>query len=98
MLLVGYPTAMRTQSRSRPRTIEVNMDILVFLLALALMYLATIFPRGKPPKQEETQVSVSSSRTLNITIPVNQANGKAKITPHGDIKNRSIKTRSTTIG
>ena len=90
---------MRTQSKSRPRTIVVNMDIFVCLLALAMMYLATIyFPRGKPPKQEETQVSVSSSRTLNITIPVNQANGKARITPHGDIKNRSIKTRSTTIG
>lgn len=88
---------MSTQSNSDHREYD-TMDAYIIVLALALLLLTIISfaSLNRPPRKDETQVSISSTRTINISVPVAQAWTKGRICNRGD--NKTVKSKSNTLG
>lgn len=62
------------------------MDFLITLLGLAMLGFFVILVARFKQGKDETTVTVSSTRTININIPVSQASTKARMCTRGDIK------------
>ena len=73
---------MRTQFRPNFRDYNNTMDFLGLAMLGFFILLVTRLKQGK----DETTVTVSSTRTININIPVSQASTKARLCTRGDIK------------
>ena len=77
---------MRTQFRPSFKGHNITMDFLTTILGLAMLGFFILLVARLKQGKDETTVTVSSTRTININIPVSQASTKARLCTRGDIK------------